>query len=205
VTVGVVWLRQEPTSRGPTLPTSADIGGLVSYQFISPQVGWVHLETGTDVIAKTLDGGRTWHPQLSVSDLAPAPTMQWINGQIGVLIGQSASSAVIWRTNDGGTTWHSNRLSVSPSGQPGHWVVLTGYFLDAQDGWLLFGRDYGGCGGCFGPWEGALYGSTDGGNHWNKLGTVPPSLNAYWPRIKFFNSSLATVSNGSDPSNTPIM
>ena len=201
ITLVTVRFHASPANQGPALPTSSSIAGLISYQFVSPDVGWVQLHTATDVIAKTLDGGRTWHQQLSLSGLRSTPTMQWIDDRNGVLIGQDGDSAVVWRTSDGGLHWQPHVIPVSSVGHPGFWVASTGYFLDARNGWVVFARDLGACSVCPPPgnFDQLIYATTDAEKHWTELAHLP--LNEPQSEIKFVSPSrgIFMTSVGLDP------
>lgn len=146
------------------MATANEAAGLVSFQFVTPQTGFVHLKTNGDLIAKTTDGGHTWHEVLSVSGLTQTPLMQWTGAAYGFLVGQTKSSVMVWRTSDGGADW-----SRVPIVQPlPEWSSLeTASFLDRNDGLVLI-RYQPPCGGCGIVAERTIYRTSDGGAHWVK-------------------------------------
>ncbi len=168
-----------PADNGPTLPVSANIPGVVSFQFVSPQVGWLNIYTpaGDTVITRTSDGGRTWRRQLVLSGVSPTPTMQFFNDRDGVVIGQRGKIPTVWLTSDGGIHWQSHVVLVgaddAQTALPGWWATASGYFLDGELGWLLLRPDYGACSGCGLRTPLALvYQTSDGGGHWSRLATL---------------------------------
>jgi len=185
VTLVAVNLNGATTSLGPSLPTASSIDNLVSYNFASPEVGWVHVYAGSDVVAKTSDGGRTWHRQLSVAGLDRTPTMQWIDANNGVLIGQKGDDGVVWKTRDGGAHWQSHVVTwsnLTGTLHPPHWTGATGYFVDANHGWVTFYGEP-----CRAPmlcpptpnaYLRVVYGTADGGVSWTELGQLTGLLPA---------------------------
>lgn len=122
---------------GAGMPAASEISGMVTYQFLSPAAGYVHMEAGADIIAGTTDGGRTWHQVLRVSGLAPAPTMQCIDAQHGYLFGQSGDpSAVMWQTSDRGAYWRSRPV-------PAGWNVSSLQFIDFDHGFVELSHQVG--------------------------------------------------------------
>jgi len=127
-----------------------------------------------DIVAHTSDGGKTWHQQLSVPGLRSAADMEWMDPRNGVLMGEKGNVAVVWRTDDGGNHWKEYSVQVSSQAPPGNWVFQSGDFLDANHGWMLFGRNFPpggnfppGCRGCgLLPNDLLLYTTNDGGGHW---------------------------------------
>jgi photosystem II stability/assembly factor-like uncharacterized protein len=194
--------------RSPGLPTSSNSIGLVSYQFISPQVGWLDLYYGETVIAKTTDGGQTWHKQLLIDAVSPVTsvaTMQFFNDHDGVLIGEQEpvphgqtlprGVPTIWRTSDGGVHWLKSELVMDPTDVrdvgPGLWVVTSGYFLDSRRGWLLL-TGWSDCAGCVPDNSALIYQTSDGGAHWNKLARLERRV-GQWLGIKFVTTNTGFV------------
>jgi photosystem II stability/assembly factor-like uncharacterized protein len=201
--------------RAPGLPVSSNSIGLVSYQFISPEVGWLDLYYGETVIAKTTDGGLTWHRQLLLAAESPVTsvaTMQFFNAQDGVVIGEQelvsqgeflpAGVPTIWRTRDGGVHWQKSQLVMDPTDVrtvgPGLWVVVSGSFLDSQRGWLLL-TGWSDCAGCVPDNSALVYQTSDGGAHWNKLARLQYRV-GQWRAIKFVTASAGFVlTSGAGP------
>ena len=198
-----------PADNGPTLPVAANISGVVSYQFVSPQIGWVNILTpaGDTVITRTSDGGRSWRRQLVLSGLSPTPTMQFINDHDGVVIGQHGKIPTVWLTSDGGVHWQSHvvlvRADEAQAALPGYWAITSGYFLDGKLGWLLLEPNYGACSGCgLRPASALVYQTSDGGGHWIRLATLANSslISSTGPRgmeISFAASSTGFVTDRS--------
>lgn len=189
------------TAQEPPLPTATTIDNLAGYQFVSAQVGWVHLSAGGgDVIAKTEDGGRTWREQLKMVGLERTPTMQWIDADHGVLIGQNEKQGVVMRSDDSGANWRSFVVPV-PVVEPGRWVDATGYFVDPSHGWVLFRHDP--CAGsdiACPPGVSTIanftaYSTEDGGGSWTKVGTLP-TLPAPELTVRFVSSRVGVVVSG---------
>jgi photosystem II stability/assembly factor-like uncharacterized protein len=168
----------------PVMQVSPTVTGLVSYQWVSAQVAWLNLSPpdGGTVIARTVDAGRTWHRELSLTGLRVTPRAEFFNDHEGVVIGEPVSSTrglpvvTAWRTSDGGANWQEYHMVVDPTEVPnvvpGNWVVASSYFLDSQRGWLLLNAVYL-CVGCMRQDNSALvYQTIDGGAHWNKAATL---------------------------------
>ena len=163
---------QPQISAGPSLATASTIDNLVGYQFVSEQVGWVHVYEGGDVIAKTTDGGRSWHRQLTVTGLYSPATMQAIDTQHIVVIGLKRAGASVWTTSDGGSHWRSHAV---PTSDPSLVSSVSGYFLDPGHSWLMFQR-----GSCQAPMlcppqfvaTRLVYQTVDGGDHWAPVGSL---------------------------------
>jgi len=160
-----------PSAQGAVLPTAGEIPGMVGYQFISREVGWVHLYAGGDVIARTVDGGRSWRRELTAPGLYPNATMQAIDAEHAVLSGSNPHGGVVWETTDGGAQWRSEFV---PTDEP---QLLTGTatasFLDPRHGWLLLPVNN--CGGAMACPLITVIGqlvfeTSDGGDHWTEVG-----------------------------------
>lgn len=189
------------TDNRPMMQVSSTITGLVSYQWVSPQVGWLNLSTpsGGTVIARTVDAGQTWHRELSLTGFRTTPTAQFFNDREGVVIGepvQEADSMIVWRTGDGGAHWQEYHMFVVPTGVRdvglGSWVVVSTYFLDSQRGWALLDALYM-CSGCMVQDNSALvYQTTDGGAHWSKSASLEYRAGR-WLGIKFATRTTGLV------------
>jgi photosystem II stability/assembly factor-like uncharacterized protein len=204
VTLVAVNLNGATTSIGPPLPTASSIDNLVNYHFASPEVGWVHVYAGNDVVARTSDGGETWHRQLSVAGLDRTPTMQWIDANNGVLIGQKGDDGVVWKTRDGGAHWQSHVVTWSNlpgTRHPPHWTGATGYFVDANHGWVMFRAEVctgsTACPPSFGS-DWAVYATVDGGEHWRGLSLLT-TLQGSEVSVQFVTQSTGLLLVGRAP------
>jgi photosystem II stability/assembly factor-like uncharacterized protein len=192
------------TDNRPDMQVSSTVTGLVSYQWVSAQVAWVNLSApdGGTMIARTVDGGRTWHRELSLSGLRTTPTAQFFNDREVVVIGEPVATATdmpllnVWRTSDGGANWQVYPMVVDRTELPdvgaGNWVVRSSYFLDDQRGWVLLYASYM-CGGCRVQNNSTLvFQTTDGGAKWSKSATLPYQLGG-WLGIKFASPTTGLV------------
>lgn len=136
----------------------------VTYDFVSPSVGWAVETTGPQGQAgefrvfKTTDGAKHWQIQLdlrsSFTGFFPV-SVQFLDQDHG-FIGVGDPFEQLNRTTDGGVTWNSLRLprdSASVDGMA---------FSDASHGWLLAGRQVS-----------HLYETLDAGNSWQQLPELP--------------------------------
>ena len=185
----------QATLAGPAVPTTAEIPGLDSYQFVSAQTGYIQVDARGYPIVKTTDGGMTWHRVFSADDLGPGSTMQWIEANRGYVFGHRGDPmAIIWQTSDGGAHWRLHTIPAPTDATP---ILLTGYFVDPMNGWIVFGREI------LGPpdlMNGVVSATTDGGDHWTRLADAPPDLGAYVPRIRFFTTKVGVLTNGTGAS-----
>jgi photosystem II stability/assembly factor-like uncharacterized protein len=194
----------------PSIQLSPTITGLVSYHWVSSQVAWLNLSSpgGGTVIARTVDAGRTWHKELSLTGLRVTPTAQFFNDREGVVIGEPLPSThgwpfvTAWRTSNGGANWQEYQLVVDqtqvPNVSPGNWVVASSYFLDSERGWVLLNALYM-CSGCMRQDNsGLVLQTTDGGAHWSKLATLA-YRGGNWLGIKFATPTTGLVWTYSGP------
>lgn len=195
-----------PTDSRPTMQVSSTTTGLVSFQWVSAQVAWVNLNSpdGGNVIARTVDGGRTWHRELSTTGLRVSPRAQFFNDRAAVVIGEPVATSntqrflTIWRTSDGGAGWQEYHLVLDPIA-PGNLVVDSSYFLDSQRGWILLQALYM-CGGCLVQDNSArVLQTTDGGAHWSQAVTIPYQAAGLWSGIKFITPETGFVSTTVGP------
>jgi photosystem II stability/assembly factor-like uncharacterized protein len=135
-----------------SLPSAQE--GLMSYRFVTPQVGWVSVfrSDGRTVVAKTSDGGKHWEHQLEIDGLGPWTPALFLDASVGIIAGQQNGLGftfppAIWMTTDGGAHWDM-RAAPPDSGS-----LLSVDFIDAAHGWLWMS-------------EGFLYQTIDGGRHW---------------------------------------
>lgn len=151
-------------------------------QFVSDSEGWISAGNGS--LLHTLNGGETWNvvtpfPKDTVSAISdPAFSMSWINQTHGWIITSwgtgfgDANGAVIQKTIDGGKTWTKKELpktaSTSTSNEIGEFSGDVGaqiQFIDENNGWASTFNIY--------TKKGLLYKSTDGGNNWTLISTMP--------------------------------
>ncbi len=150
----------------PPLQVASSISGFVSYQFVSPQVGWLLVFTpaGQTVVAATTDGGKTWQRQLELSGLSPIATIQFVNAHDGVVMGVlNGKTSTVWRTVDGGGHWEDYQLP-SDAG-----LLATGYFFDTLHGWVL---TTGSNRGSVPNTSGLVYRTANGGQTWQRVGRL---------------------------------
>jgi photosystem II stability/assembly factor-like uncharacterized protein len=150
-------------SRAP-LETGPTVHNLLGYQFITDQVGWLHLRPkSVDVVVGTVDGGHTWHRVLTVSGLNAGAIMQWFDPRDGVFMGQSGDKAILWRTADGGAHWRSSEIT---EGLNDFDSLETAYFLNRDRGWVFvkLTNPHG-----FSSSR-TIYETLDGGGQWSVVG-----------------------------------
>jgi photosystem II stability/assembly factor-like uncharacterized protein len=154
--------------------------GSVSYRFLSNNSGWLTMFTqdGKTVVTTTADAGNSWQTRLAVTGLSPIPTSEFFSSEQAMLFGQQGESPSIWRTDDGGNHWQFQRLPTN--GQ--RVVLLSSDFLDSQTGWILATRPDVGLGLAN---LAVIYQTTDGGNHWELLGTVNPGAATFLVELHF--------------------
>jgi photosystem II stability/assembly factor-like uncharacterized protein len=159
--------KTQPAAPIPTpLPTTPP-GDFVTYQFVSPSVGWAagiafgSRNPGRYWVARTVDGAKHWETQLrgQVSPrFAGAPAIQFFDKTHGVVaVGVPLE---LHRTGDGGRSWSTARLP----DEEGAFVT----FSDSRHGWLLAGTF---------PTQitpSRLYATNDGGDSWERLPDPPP-------------------------------
>lgn len=154
-----------PVSNSPRL--SSTIAGLVGYQFISPQVGWLTVFTpaGDTVITRTANGGRNWQKQLQLPGLSPTSVVRFFSDQQGVIVGQSNSATppMVWQTTDGGLHWRSFTLP-SSAGR-----MISAFFIDSRQGWVLTTGTYV---GSVPATTAFVYQTMDAGQSWSQLGRI---------------------------------
>jgi photosystem II stability/assembly factor-like uncharacterized protein len=120
-----------------TLPSAQE--GLVSYRFVTPQVGWVSVfrPDGRTVVAKTSDGGKHWDHQFQLDGVFPGLPAEFLNASIGIIGGQQQGfppttfPPALWMTIDGGAHWEM-RAAPPDSGS-----LMSVDFIDAERGWLM--------------------------------------------------------------------
>ncbi len=157
---------QPATSRSAVTLASAQ-EGLLSYRFVTPQVGWVSVfrPDGHTVVAKTSDGGKHWERQLQIDWVYPALPAQFLNASVGVIGGQQQGfppttfPPAIWMTTDGGAHWDM-RTGPTNSGN-----LMSFDFIDTAHGWLMTSQGS----------TVLLYQTLDGGRQWTEVASSETS------------------------------
>jgi photosystem II stability/assembly factor-like uncharacterized protein len=187
VVASLVYLHPNPSPKAkPTSPTSSllPVSRLVdevSYDFVTPSMGWALVATTTGILAnpnccvagrpepfslfRTVDGARHWLTQLAGSrdvpvGVAPHSVVKFFDKSNGFVV-VSGVSDLVYRTTDGGAHWHSVVLP----GPPG--AVIS--FSDPSNGWLLVSASVT-------DQAVNLYGTRDGGGTWERLPDPPPDV-----------------------------
>lgn len=153
----------------PPVPTPLPAtrpGDYVTYQFVSPSVGWSlgtsfrPSSTGEFWVSRTWDGAKHWERQFRgqvSSGSRGAPSLQFFDKTHGfVAVGVPLE---LRRTVDGGLTWTTLRL---PDPQ-----VYFAAFSDARHGWLLAGAYQ------TQITTSSLYATDDAGDSWQRLPEPP--------------------------------
>lgn len=181
-------VHEEPTPHGSApLRIDPDVGGVT---MVSTTTGWAHMD---ESILRTTDGGSHWRVVNSAAVL-PFPSRYGSAGAYFLddthawFMSRGAQETQITRTSDGGRTWQKGTAfspAVNLVGQ-NNVVESDLYFVDPQHGWLLFRSKVGWicppksplptptagplCSGPLaGPYSAAIYGTSDGGDHWSLL------------------------------------
>ena len=168
-----------------SLPSAQE--GLMSYRFVTAQVGWVSVfrSDGRTVVAKTTDGGKHWEHQLEIDGLGPWAPALFLDASVGVIAGQQNGLGLtfppaIWMTTDGGAHWDM-RAAPADSGS-----LLSVDFIDAAHGWLWMS-------------EGFLYQTIDGGRHWTSIASsdTNPALvrSEVRSELKFVSATVGWIIN----------
>ena len=121
-------------------------GSLVDIQFEDGSHGWV---AGTQ-IARTEDGGETWHllfQSASENGYVTANAIQFNGSGRGWLVGHGGT---LMRTDDGGSDWSAVKLPLRANEHPALWDIT---FVNGAQGWVA------GEGG-------AIFHTSDGGTTW---------------------------------------
>lgn len=167
-------LSPKPKTASPTitLPPVSRLGDVVSYDFLTPSMGWALVVTtaagpGPEQFSvfRTVDGSKHWQKQLTGGQGVPLgvglqSVIQFFDKANGFIVVPSLSDFV-YRTTDGGAHWHP---VVLPGPQGG---VIS--FSDPSNGWLLVSAS---------PTGQAvdLYGTNDGSDTWQLLPDPPPDV-----------------------------
>ncbi len=173
VAAGLVYVHRnlspKPKTASPTisLPPVSRQSDVVSYDFLTPSIGWALVVTvtltngpGQFSVFRTTDSAKHWQKQFTGQNnsigLGPQ-SVQFFDRSNGFVVVASVPD-LVYRTTDGGAQWH-------PIGLPGRSGVVT--FSDPRHGWLLVSNG-----------SPSLYSSGDGGSTWQSLPDPPPHLAA---------------------------
>lgn len=158
-------------------------------QFVSDAEGWISVSDGS--LLHTVNGGSIWNtvtpfPDDTVSTISdPAFSMCWINHTYGWIMTsrgtgfEDADGAIVQKTMDGGKTWTKKELPrtapASGSDEDSDYSGDVGaqiQFVDENNGWASTFNIY--------TQKGQLYKSTDGGNNWTLVNTLPTTDEAIY-------------------------
>jgi photosystem II stability/assembly factor-like uncharacterized protein len=185
VTLVAVTTHRPGPAAAPSLPTAATVDNLSDYQFVSADVGWILFGAQGEVVARTSDGGTTWHQILAIAKGFAPMSMQAVDADTAVVFGRDLhGEGLVWKTDDAGAHWTVHVVNTTT--QPNAVIGVNGYFSDANSGWLLFAiadwpcpPDAFSC-----PVPNVLYQlvyrTTDGGATWRRIGQAPLQ---YWTHV----------------------
>ena len=180
-------VHEEPKGSAP-LRIDPD-GGVMT--MVSTTTGWAWAYTDKSIV-RTTDGGSYWRIVNSAAGLQSLGARAYFldDTHAWILSGGAVQETQITRTSDGGRTWQKG-TAFSPAVDlaGGNNVVESElYFVDPQHGWALFRSKLGWicppksfplptptgpsplCSGPLaGPYSAAIYGTSDGGDHWSLL------------------------------------
>ena len=165
----------KPTKASPTAnhPPVGRAGDVVSYDFVTPLMGWALVVTtafepgpGQFSVFRTTDGAKHWQKQFvggqgSLLGLGPQ-SIQFFDKDNGFIVVVEGATDLVYRTADGGAHWQPVGLPGPGSG------VIT--FRDRGHGWVLVSLGSGT------DQTVNLYDTGDGGMTWQRLPDPPPDL-----------------------------
>lgn len=201
-TVGVRVARGEmalptglPFGVGGLHPPAASYS-IVDAQYLSADTAWIiaqlHVHNGPTILMNTVDGGKSWHEQFRIPDGSGIGSFRFWNLKDGELVenvpstlppskipGAPGSSNMvdrIYRTHDGGAHW-------TLVDRPVDWSHLGGpaFSLTQLEEWRISGRD-------LRPPRLDLQLTTDGGDHWTTVGTIPADADNVGSNLTFTDS-----------------
>jgi photosystem II stability/assembly factor-like uncharacterized protein len=188
--IGKLRLLQQPIPARPSASLRIDPdGGVVT--MVSTTTGWAIMDAS---ILRTTDGGSHWRVVNSAAVLRGVPSYAhpyFLDDSHAWFMSPGAQETQITRTSDGGRTWQkgtafSPAVDLAFSIERQNVVESELYFVDPQHGWLLLRSKVGWicppksplptpttgplCSGPLaGPYSAAIYGTSDGGDHWSLL------------------------------------
>src|SRR5665213_1095504 len=132
-------LSSKRRTASPTInpPPISRQGDLVSYDFVTPSIGWaLHVAVGPAGgqgqfwVFRTVDGAKHWQKQLTgQSNLVGPQSVQFFDKANGFITVVSGPTELLYRTTDGGAHWN-------PVALPGPQIGVVA-FSDPSNGWLL--------------------------------------------------------------------
>ncbi len=189
-------LLNAPATNPTPLRLTSTPRGVMTFHFVSAQVGWVTVFTpkGRTVLMKTADGGAHWQQQLEIDGLFPFPPMKFFNAQEGVIVAQPGADASfaprVWSTADGGAHWQVRGVSAG-SGR-----LVDADFVDMTHGWLLASDGPPGTSSRV-----FVYQTVDGGRRWTRLADSDSSSalgqSDAKTRIRFANQTTGWITSSS--------
>jgi photosystem II stability/assembly factor-like uncharacterized protein len=189
---------------------------IVDAQYRSADTAWIiaqlHMHNGPTVLMNTTDGGKTWHEQFRIPDGSGLGSFRFWNtkdGELAVVVpstlppsktpgtpGSSNTTVRTYRTQDGGAHWQL-------VDRPVDWqnpTLAGAFFLTQQEGWRISGSGLGPI---------IVQHTTDGGDHWATVGTVPAGASlssdlSFTDRETGWLTANASKSYAWDAKGTPI-
>lgn len=179
-------VHEEQTPHGSAPLRIDPDGGVVT--MVSTTTGWAIMDAS---ILRSTDGGSHWRVVNSAAVPRGVPTYghpYFLDDSHAWFMSPGAQETQTTRTSDGGRTWQKGTAfspAVNLVGQ-NNIVESELYFVDPQHGWLLLRSKVGWicppksplptpttgplCSGPLaGPYSAAIYGTSDGGDHWSLL------------------------------------
>lgn len=156
--------------------------GLYAIDFVNASIGWTVTDKGR--VLKTIDGGETFTVQKTGLSIGRFWDVQFINENIGWVVGTGDGLPVILHTTNGGESWTKQKHeSFSANG------FTSVFFLNDTLGWVA-GYEY------------EVFKTTDAGKNWTKQTVTEPNQNfAFFSSLKFINEQVgyaATTISGSN-------
>jgi photosystem II stability/assembly factor-like uncharacterized protein len=152
-------------SQSANLPSVTKQGLLVSFDFVTPSIGWAldvavaPTGPGQFWVFRTTDRAMHWREQLTGETTGLGSlSVQFFDTTNGLIAVPGGQVDFAYRTSDGGAHWH-------PIGLPTRFGALA--FSDPRNGWLSVGT------ASSGGHSVNLYGTGDGGNTWQRLPDPP--------------------------------
>ena len=161
-------------SCGTLLADDASLPDFTYIHMLDRNIGWA--ETSSAIL-RTTDGAKTWKELEPADGVDIGTGVGWRNGDFALPdphtawiadVKQETSIVSLLHTVDGGKHWTHSTLTLSDTDD-----LLKSHisFPDASHGWLLLQPQDG-----MNSLHGYLYGTTDGGQTWNKVATTNDRL-----------------------------